>query len=266
MHIDEMIPTLLSADATAARFACQASDDWAQGRTLFGGVQAMLAVRAMRQWLPTLPPLWSLHSTFVAPIAPGHMLIEVSLLRQGKTAVQLSARLLDGEQTAAIFVAAFGQARDSAVQLSPPARPVGVVAEPAGELPYMPGITPAFTQHYGYRWLAGALPFSGGKAPFNRIRLRQRDAGVLDEAHIVAMADAIPPVALSLLPGPTPASTLSWSLEFVRHQPPLDAEDWWHMDATLLAARDGYCNQDAHLYGPDGELVVLSRQVVTVFG
>ena len=266
MHIDEMIPTLQSADTTVARFVCETSDDWAQGRTLFGGAQAMLAVRAMRQWLPALPPLWSLHSTFVAPIAAGQILIEVTLLRQGKTAVQLSARLLGGEQTAAIFVAAFGQSRNSAIQLNPAACPLGAAGETAQELPYIAGLTPAFTQHYAYRWLAGALPFSGGSQPVNRIQLRQRDAGVLDEAHIVALADAIPPVALSLLQGLTPASTLSWSLEFVRHLPPISAEGWWHMDATLLAARDGYCNQDAYLYGPDGELMALSRQVVTVFG
>jgi len=266
MHIDEMIPTLLSTDATVARFVCQTSEDWGQGRTLFGGVQAMLVVRAMRQWMPALPPLWSLHSTFVAPIAAGRLQIEVTLLRQGKTAVQLSARLLDGEQTAAIFVAAFGQSRDSAIQQRPPARHATTDVEQATTLPYIPGITPAFTQHYAYRWLAGALPFSGGSEPFTSIQLRQRDTGLLDEAHIVALADAIPPVALSLLAGPVPASTLSWSLEFVHHPPPIAAEGWWRMDASLLAARDGYCNQDAYLYGPDGELIALSRQMVTVFG
>jgi acyl-CoA thioesterase len=37
------------------------------------------------------------------------------------------------------------------------------------------------------------------------------------------------------------------------------------MDASLVAARDGYANQDAHLHAPDGELVALSRQVVAVF-
>jgi acyl-CoA thioesterase len=87
----------------------------------------------------------------------------------------------------------------------------------------------------------------------------------MGEEQIVAMADAIPPVALSLVQGHAPASTISWELEFVHHGQPVSTEGWWRMDASLVAARDGYANQDAHLYGPDGELIALSRQVVAVF-
>ncbi|MCW3479188.1 thioesterase family protein [Neisseriaceae bacterium JH1-16] len=263
MHIDELLASVL-ADGEAGRFSAEVSDDWAQGRTLFGGVQAMLAVRAMRLMVPEAPPLWSLQSTFVAPIEPGRVRLQVQVLRQGRSAMQLEARLLDGAQTAMVAVGVFGEARESTVRVdAPQGQPV---ASEGAELPFMPGITPNFTQHYAYRWAEGGLPFSGSREPGTRIHLRQRDAGFVDEAHLVALADSIPPPALSLLDKPTPASTLSWSLEFVRHLPPQPAEQWWRMDAGIVAARDGYSSQDAHLFGPDGQLVALSRQVVAVFG
>lgn len=263
MHIDELLQSL--APTAPGEFRYSVGDDWLQGRTLFGGLQAMLAVKAMRLTAPEAPPLWSLQTTFVAPVPPGEGRIRVQILRQGRSALQMEARLMDGEQTAAVVVAVFGAARTSAVTVAPEAV-LPPPVEDGPELPYVPGVFPNFTQHYAYRWLDGGLPFSGHAGRANRIQLRQRDAGLMTDLHIIALADAIPPVALSLTDQPTAASTLSWSLEFVHHPPPVASEGWWRMDARIVAARDGYSNQDACLYGPEGELVVLARQVVAVFG
>jgi len=263
MHIDEVLASVL-ADGEAGSFSAETSEDWGQGRTLFGGVQALLAVRAMRCLVPDAPPLWSLQSTFVAPIAPGRVRLQAQVLRQGRSALQIEARLMDVEQTAMVAVGVFGEARDSTVRVEPP--PSRPVPQEGTELPFIPGVTPNFTQHYAYRWADGGLPFTGSTEPGTRIHLRQRDDGFIDEAQLIALADSVPPPALSLLDKPTPASTLSWSLEFVRHLPPQPAEHWWRMDAGIVAARDGYSSQDAHLFGPDGQLVALSRQVVAVFG
>jgi acyl-CoA thioesterase len=45
-------------------------EDWLQGRTVFGGLQAAFALRAMREWVPQLP-LRALQATFLAPVAAG---------------------------------------------------------------------------------------------------------------------------------------------------------------------------------------------------
>lgn len=265
MHIDELLQSVMAGDG-AGEFIAETSEDWAQGRTLFGGLQAMLAVRAMRLMVPEAPPLWSLQTTFVAPVQSGKVRIRVQVLRQGRAAMQMKARLMDGDQTAAVVVAVFGATRKSVVKVDPkPGRELPSGQE-GPELPFIPGVVPNFTRHYVYRWAEGAIPFTGGEQPGTRVHLRQRDAGLLEEPHIVALADAIPPPALSLLDKPTPASTLSWSLEFVRHLPAVDSQAWWRMDASIVAARDGYSSQDAYLFGPDGELVALARQVVAVFG
>jgi len=265
MHIDDVCRSITPVIGQPGLFQAEVDDGWAQGRTLFGGIQALLAVRAMRAAMPDLPPLWSLHTTFVAPAAAGKLGLRVELLRQGRAAVQVAARLIAGEQVAAMFVAVFGASRDSALSFKPEVKPLATDSSAGPELPFIAGMSPEFTSHYAYRWVEGGLPFSGHHATTNCILLRQRDPGLMGEEQIVAMADAIPPVALSLVQGHAPASTISWELEFVHHGQPVSTEGWWRMDASLVAARDGYANQDAHLYGPDGELVALSRQVVAVF-
>ncbi|MBV8049355.1 MAG: thioesterase family protein [Paludibacterium sp.] len=266
MHINEILQSVQRATDSAGGFTAEVSDDWAQGRTLFGGIQAALAVQAMRCLAPDAPPLWSLHTTFVAPLPPGRIRLQTQVLRQGRAAVQMEARLMDGEQVAAVCVAVFGGLRESAVRVEPVPPAALPAREPGPALPFIPGVVPNFTQHYGYRWWEGGIPFSGAKTPGNRVLLRQRDEGALDEAQIVALADAIPPAALSMVSAPTPGSTLSWALEFVRHPAAVPSEGWWRVDVDLVAARDGYSNQDTHLFGPDGELVALARQVVAVFG
>ena len=45
-------------------------DDWLQGRTLFGGLQAVVGLAAMRSLAPDAP-LRSLQMTFLAPVPGG---------------------------------------------------------------------------------------------------------------------------------------------------------------------------------------------------
>ena len=63
------MPSLSALLATTTpELALAIPDDWAQGRSVFGGLQAAFAVRAMRTLEPAAP-LRSLQVTFVAPIA-----------------------------------------------------------------------------------------------------------------------------------------------------------------------------------------------------
>ncbi len=265
MYIDEILNSVKMTGIST--FTAEVGEDWTQGRTLFGGLQAMLALEAMLLLQPDAPALWSLQTTFIAPVPPGAVHGEVKILRSGRSATQMEARLMVNGESACIVVAIFGASRTSAVtiapqQVVPPSQDIGSTAE----LPFIANITPNFTQHYAYHWAAGGLPFSGSTSSETRIHVRQRDAGMLSALHVVALGDAIPSPALSLLDKPAPASSLSWSFEFVRHLPPIASTEWWRIDARIIAASDGYASQDAGLYGPDGGLVAVSRQVVALFG
>jgi acyl-CoA thioesterase len=248
-----------------AAWTAQASEDWTQGRSLFGGLQAALCVQAMRAALPALPPLRTLQTAFVAPVPPGTVTMRARLLRQGKNAVQVEARIVDGEATCCFALGVFGAARSSAVRLAPP--PPAVAQNPdAPVLPYIPGVTPAFTQHFVTRWLSGGLPFQGSRQADCLIETELRDGAVLAEAQVLAFADVIPPIALSWLDRPAAGSSMTWMIELYAerfdHLPPRG----WRFDAQLLAAADGYTSQTGTLWAPDGTAVALSRQSMVVFG
>jgi acyl-CoA thioesterase len=240
------------------------SEDWLQGRSAFGGLQAALALRAMREQVPADMPLRSLQVTFIAPVPAGSVTIQAQRLREGRSAIQVEASLCDGAQTLCRLVGVFGSARPSVLNIQPVQRPVE--STPAPEVPYVEGRMPAFTQHFRLRWLRGDLPFSGGHQRDSVVQLSLRDEGPVDETHVLAFADFIPPIALSMFATPTTGSSLTWMIELLRDRYDDLGMNDWRVDAELIAARDGYTNQSVMLWGPRGEPVALSRQSMVVFG
>jgi acyl-CoA thioesterase len=252
------------AKREAGSFELEVPSDWMQGRSVFGGLQVVIALEAMRTRVPTTV-LRTLQTTFIAPVREGVVRARAEVLRQGKNATHVEARLWEGSETLAIVTGVFGHARPSKAARTPPSRAVTTLTEPL-ELPYVPGGTPTFTQHFRARWLEGALPFAGQPSHEQVIEIAMRDEGPMTEGHVVAIADFIPPIALSHLETPAPGSTLTWMLEFlgddVRHFP----LEGWRVDAELIAARDGYTSQSVVVRAPGGTAVALSRQSMLVFG
>lgn len=240
------------------------SEDWLQGRSAFGGLQAALALRAMRELVPPEMPLRTLQVTFLAPVSVGSVTIRAACLRQGRSAMHIEASLCDGEQVLCRLLGVFGAARASVLDFQPEQPPV--VADAVKELRYVEGLMPAFTQHFRASWLRGDLPFSGGSQRKSVLQLSLRDEGPPDETHMLAFADFIPPIALSMFDKQTPGSSLTWMIEMLRDRYDDLGMDDWRVDAELLAARDGYTNQSVMLWGPRGEPVALSRQSMVVFG
>jgi acyl-CoA thioesterase len=237
-------------------------DDWLQGRTLFGGLQAAIALRAMRTLVPDAP-LRSLQATFVGPVPGGPVRATARVLRSGKNATHVEARIVDGDATLAVMVAIFGFARDSSVSVVP--RQTQAAPGKVVEMRYAPGVVPAFTQHFKARWIAGGLPFSGANEHDHVIELGMRDTGCATEYHVVAMADFIPPIALSFLRERVAAASLNWMLELLTDEVAALPLDGWRIDAHLTAAAAGYTHQSLELWGPGGVPVALGRQTMVVF-
>jgi acyl-coenzyme A thioesterase PaaI-like protein len=238
-------------------------DDWLQGRTLFGGMQAVVGLAAMRTLAPAAP-LRSLQVTFLAPVPGGPVHARARILRSGKSATHVEARIVDGDNTLALMVGVFGLPRSSAVALRP--RQPEVTPQAAVQVPFIPGVTPNFTQHFKARWIAGGLPWSGASQPDNVIELAMRDEGNATESHVLAMADFIPPIALSYLTTPVAAASLTWMLELLTEDTSSLPLEGWRIDATMTAAHSGYINQSLTLWGPGGVPVALGRQTMVVFG
>jgi len=240
-------------------------DEWLQGRSVFGGLQAVLGVRAMRSLLADPLPLRTLQTTFISPLPAGDIRVEARLLRSGKSTVHVEARLYDGEQVACLMVAVFGVARPSTIAIEHPPVVAAKPPEQSLQMPYVAGLSPAFLQFLRMRWADGVFPYCGGKQARTQVWAELRDLPVIDESAVIALADSIPSPALSLFRRPNPASSLTWTLEFLRAHVDVPAAPWL-MDAAVTAAADGYGAQTATLCDHTGRAVALSRQSVVIFG
>ena len=272
MKFSELLQTLQadgdSADSDSAdsmQWRAEVPESWAQGRTLFGGIQAAIGVAAMRKAVPADWPLRSLQVSFIAPVAPGAQRIQTRVLRTGKSAIHVEARLMDGDASGCFMLGIFGRGRDSAIRIAPPAPSQVVPVSASRALPFVAGVTPAFTRHLDFFWARGGFPFTGEHEAKTQVHVRLRDEAPVGELQIIALADSIPSPGLSLLARPAAASSLSWTLELLGGAYDPDPGRHWLMDATVDVAADGYMNQSAVLWTPDGQPAALSRQTVVVF-
>ncbi|GMV31713.1 MAG: hypothetical protein AMXMBFR59_38380 [Rhodanobacteraceae bacterium] len=253
-----------SAVCDGNRLQIEVGDDWLQGRSVFGGLQAAVAVAAMRTLAPDLP-LRTLQMTFIAPVPAGTVRAVAAQLRSGKNTQHLQARIEDENgELLALVIGVFGSGRASRVQREP-AIDRGGDFRTASPLPFLPGVTPNFMQHFNVTLRDGALPFANRPVQANRFALDLRDEGATTEWHLLAIADFVPPVALSWMDSVVPGSSLTWMLELLADDYATQPLSGWTVDADLVAARDGYTSQSTWIVAPDGRAVALSRQSMVVF-
>ena len=79
MHLSTILDSMIHDGGT---FRAEVPDSWLQGRSVYGGLQAALAVRAMRAMLPAPAPLRVLQVSFVAPLPAGPVSLRAELLRE----------------------------------------------------------------------------------------------------------------------------------------------------------------------------------------
>lgn len=249
----------------ADEFEILVPEYWGQGRTVFGGMAAALAIQHIVGLGADLVPLRSVSVSFVAPINAGVATVRRKVLRRGSSVIQMHAEIVQQDQTMLVMLASFGSARSSAFFLEGETAPEWP-EEPVFVLP-KEGSIPEFTTHFDYRIRQGGLPFSHScqRTLGGEIRFTDNFTTNVTYASLLALIDAWPPVSLTLLSSPAPASTLTWTVEFIDNVSFFQTADWWSYLASIEYAADGYHHIEAKLWRPDGKLAAISRQTVTVF-
>ena len=244
-------------------------EKWGQGRATFGGLIAAAILEKMMLEIGSQRPLRSLSLSFVAPVAPGALKVQIKLLREGKAVSQVLGRAVQNGQVVTLIQGSFGSGRDSRIQVTAEPAPQARAVEDCQELPYIAKVTPEFTRFLAMRWAFGGMPFTNNSSREmgGWVRLRgESEAQAVSEAHLLALVDAWPPAVLPHLSAPAPGSSLTWTIEFVQPVADLTTLDWCLYRAQIEHARDGYGHVAAALWTAKGELLAISRQTVAVFG
>ena len=239
--------------------------NWSQGRSAFGGLASCFAVTAMRHLLNSPQPIRSLMVSFIAPLPPGEISVDARIHRQGRNVTQASADVISNGTICLQAMAVFGNPR-AALKVSPDyvfqprPRDQGLAFEANAER------LPNFLQYFDGYWVGGGQPFAGKLDRQLTMWVRHRaEMTSMPVERLVTIADIPPPLILSHYhKPPVPASSLTWSLEFVI--PPEDAiGDWFYLEYYLEAAADGYTQQAGKVWDESGQLCALSRQCMVYF-
>lgn len=238
----------------------QIPEGWGQGRSVYGGLVATAAVRALAVGVDR--PLRSVLVDFVGPARVGPVEATLSTLRTGRSVTHTEARVHQEGRLCAVVIACFGSARPTRVPLAPPTMPEVAPPDEHGEMPYVEGLMPAFTQHFRFRWTCTTVPFTGGDLGHVQGWIQPRAGGSVDAAGLLGMMDAWPPPVWSLAVRPAPGSTLTWHADVLRSERP---STWWLYDAVTTFSAEGYADVVARLWDEHGALVARGRQAFAEF-
>lgn len=257
---------LASMQPQSGGWRARISEDWSQGRATFGGMVSALCNEAMRTLVPKDRELRGLDTTFVGPALAGEVSIDAEVLRAGKAVTIARSRLWSDGKVAATLTGIYGAARATALSIEPIVA-AGVPAVEDLPEPSTAGMGgPSFLQHFAYRWAEGTRPFGNSGLRTSKIYVRHQDPAPLTESHVVALIDSIPSVILQLMTTLAPSSSLTWTVQLLRHDFSFAPDAWWRIDAEVNSAGSGYSCESCLLVDPRGRPAAVARQMVAVFG
>lgn len=230
----------------------------------YGGATAAVLLRAALDHPDRIGDPLALTVNYCAPIAEGEFQITARAARTNRSTQHWSLELFQTEgEVLATATAVFARRRAGwthAVMPMPKAPPPAEVATFT-----FPG--PGWLQQYDMKFVAGRPTL--GKVPHAEIQpaetmLWLRDAAprLLDALSLVSMSDAFIGRVFQVLGVLVPFGTVSLTTYFHGGPADLTAQDNWvlgHADAAIF--RDGFADQTARLWSPDGRLLASSVQV-----
>lgn len=241
---------------------------WAQGRATYGGLVAAIGLAPMLELVPAERPIRSAAITFMGPLAPGEATCVTNLLREGRATTFVESTVLQKESPVCRVIGTFGEARSSAIAIAPPSPPRMPAPVDATELPYVDGLTPSFTRYFRLLWALGAFPFAGdSSAHIGGYCAFRESSRAADACDVLGLLDAWPAPVLSMLSQPAPASSVTWTVDFVAPSyGDASVSEAWPYEARAVAAGEGYAQTEAWLFSPLGQPIARSTQLVAVFG
>lgn len=245
-------------------FVIDAPPAWGQGRTLYGGMTAALAYEAVKRGHGELAPLRAAQFAFIGP-ASGRLRFTSMLLRRGRSSTIVAADCLNEEGPAARVLFVFGAPRESKVAHDH--LPIPRVPPPEECAPFRKSApsTRGFWDNFETRLASGArLLDASAPRPEFAVWTRFIDAGGADPVTaLLAIADCLPPAAMTHFPALAPISTMTWSIDIMAT--PQNTDAWFLLSSSSDHSADGYSMQSMAMWDQGGAPIAIGRQAVAIF-
>lgn len=223
-----------------------------------GGYLATVVLRALTEAVADdrrAPRSLNLH--YLRPPAAGPAEIAITVERTGRSLTSLSARLEQDGRLCVLALAAFSVAMPSAAEWA------GTMPEaPARdtlERITMPDGAPQIFRRLDARLALGDPPFSGGAEARTGGWLAFDPPRPFDALACATLADAFWPAPFARLTGPIAAPTIDLSIHF-RAPLPVTADAVLGVFSSSTSV-EGFFEEDAQLWSPDGVLLAQGRQL-----
>lgn len=286
--------TTLTAPATAI-FDADVSPDWRAGRGPHGGYLAAMLLRALTETVADparAPRALTIH--YARAPEPGPVEIRTAIERSGRSLSTVSARMEQGGRLQALALAAFSVPW-SAPEIAELPLPDVEPAEPRRGKPVPPHpLAPPFARHMEFQPRLGTRPFTGAQAPMEVggwvalaeprpldalalaffsdalfsppfIRLSEPavtptiDLTIHFRARVGGAGNASGPIAT----GSEPSSPGGAGTESAGTESAGDVEHCFARFASTVV-HEGFFEEDGVIWGPDGTVLVHSRQLAIV--
>ena len=244
------------------------SEEWTQGRGIYGGVPAAAMVHAMITAVGRPEAiLRSLTVHFCAPLDPGSAEVNAKIIRSGRRVTHCTAEVVQQGLVKTHCTASFAAPRVGDLDWREVLMPK---VTPPDELPSIPVGKmggPRFSQYFDYRFPIEPLPLSGADTARLCTWIRPVDSPILDTPHAVGLLDAGAPAVMSRLTAPRAMASIDFRIQFFTALPlpKVDPTHHWLLDTHARVVGDGYSEEMAWLFAPDGSPVATCQQLIAIF-
>lgn len=244
-------------------FAGHTSPDYANMVGPFGGVTAATLLAAVMQHPAREGEPISLTVNFAGPVADGPFDVQATPVRTNRSTQHWQVTMHQGDDVACTATAVLATRREtwSAIEAGFPAAP------PAESLPRHPPIERVrWSASYDMRFIKGSLPpepdASGDSVSL--LWVRDEPPRTLDFPALAALCDMFFPRIYVRRPSWVPIGTVSFTVYFHADAATLAAMGSQHLLAHARAHqfRNGFFDQAGELWGPGGELLAVTHQIV----
>ncbi|WP_151980809.1 thioesterase family protein [Acinetobacter guerrae] len=236
--------------------------NWFQGRTVYGGLSSALALQSIIAEIESEQNLRlrSAQIAFIGVMAE-NLEFKSKLLKQSKSSRWYQ---VDGFSNGELGLSVtFLFTQDRASQIAHDFSPSQQVKSPEHYQRLQHPLAPASLANLDLRPAGGSMPVSGSDHPELIAWIKHLDDdGVNPYVSLLALADGLPPAAMTTFSEFAPISSMNWNLDILR---PIEQSEWHLIRSYSLFAEHGYSYQQMQLWDQNGNLILQGTQTVAIY-